>query len=348
MSQVDVTTIDLSLYQSSPMLPAEGTLTLGLDLHHAMPEEAPTHVKKAGKRMLTTANEVKQALISKVEDAGIALGTLVEFDIFSDRIWHASKRRLDYWTTYSLPGVDMLSEDEQDEIDLDDKREKAETARELYNHLFGEDGLAFLRKPFNQQVALMASRLSFIAASDKIAQYEEVLGAELLVALNVVQGRYQAMVHDRAMRDDSSANLRTLRQTLQRHIALYCNAVITMLDEDDPDSVDVVLTALRPMVNARVRRPRTAADADADQAVPLEAEAEAEAPPAPGRGACPGSTTPRSSRRWPRSGSTRRSTCTWAAQDSTRCACSSTASRRPRERVDRRSRTRLDATARAP
>lgn len=256
MTIIDIANIDLTPYQNTPLLPAEATLTLGLDLYEGKPADAPPHVEKAGKRMLNTANEIKQVLITRVELAGLNLGMQVSFDGVCDRFWVATRQLFLYWMNYLHEGLDLLSDDEQDKINLDDKREKAELARELDKHLFGIDGLSFLRKPFNQQVALMASRLSFIAASEKFSGYEEVIGADLLNTLNVLQGRYEAMVRGRSSYEDEGGNLRLLRHTLQRHISLYAGAVLTMLDEDDPKSIEIVFAALRPMVNVRVRRGR--------------------------------------------------------------------------------------------
>jgi hypothetical protein len=254
MATIDIANLDLTPYQTTPLLSAEATLTLSLDLHTNKPANGPPHVEKAAKRMLETASEIKQVLITRLELAGINLRAEMSFDNACDRFWVSVRHRFLYWMNYDHEGLDLLNEDEQGKIELDDKLEKAELARELDKHLFGIDGLKFLGKPFNQQVALMASRLSFVAANDKFSDYEEVIGPDLLNTLNVLQGRYERMVHDRSSRDDDGAGLRELRHTLQRRIALYTNAMLTMIDEEDPDSVELVLAALRPMINARVRK----------------------------------------------------------------------------------------------
>jgi hypothetical protein len=254
MATIDISSIDFTPYQTAPLLSAEATLTLAVDLHAKTPATAPPHVEKAAKRMLNTANEIKQVFITRVERAGVNLRAEMSFDSACDRFWVSVRHRLFYWMNYDHEGLDLLDEQEQDKLDLEDKLEKAEIARELDKHLFGIDGLKFLGKPFNQQVALMASRLSFLAASDKYSDYEEVIGSDLLNTLNVLQGRYEAMVSDRSSREDDGAGLRQLRHTLQRHIALYSTAALTMIDEEDPDSIELVLAALRPMINVRVRK----------------------------------------------------------------------------------------------
>ena len=260
--------IDIALYQTTPMLPTEATLTLGLDLFSLKPAGAPPQVEKAAMRMFNTASLIKQALVDRVEQAGIDAGMEVGFDGALDRFWAGSRYCLLTWMNYGHDGLELLSDDEQSEIDLEDKREKAELARELEKHLFGIDGLAFLRKPFNQQVALMASRLGFIASSEKASAYEELLGPDLLNTLNVLQRRYEAMVRDRSARDDEGISVKQLRHKLQRHISLYANAVISMLDEDKPESIEIVLAALRPMVNTRVPRRSRSGDENENKPAP--------------------------------------------------------------------------------
>lgn len=276
MATLHITDIDITPYQTTPLLPTEATLTLGLDLHSCMPANAPEHVQKAGKRMLNTANEIKQVFITRVELAGIELGMQSLFDNAVDRFWVALRRQCSLYMIYAHEGLDMLSDEEQAQIDLADKREKAELARELDKHLFGIDGLKFLGKPWNEQVVLMGSRLAFIAASDKVSAFEAVIGPDLLNTLNVLQGRYEAMVRDRSSRDDEGANIKALRHTLQRHISLYASAVLSLLDDDEPDSIEMVLDALRPMVNARSGRRTKPAAASADSSA---AEAEGQPPP---------------------------------------------------------------------
>ncbi|MFO7565016.1 MAG: hypothetical protein R6X02_20390 [Enhygromyxa sp.] len=285
MAIIDISEIDLSQYQTTPLLSSEATLTLSQDLYNGRPNPAPPHVEKAAKRMYGTGGKVKQVLIERVELAGAESGLLASFDVAVDRFWGSLRPRLGFWMNFAHEGLELLDKDEQDKLDLEDKREKAALARELDKHIFGAEGLNFVRRPYNQQVALMASRLSFIAASPKLKAYKEVIGEELFTTLELLQGRYEKLVHERAMRDDNTSNLRLLRHTLQRHIALYANAVLSMLDEDEPQSIEIVLDALRPMVNARVRRARSPNEPDElDQpdtpAVP-EPELDELAPPEP-------------------------------------------------------------------
>lgn len=255
----NIADVDLTPFQTTPLLPTESTASLGFDLFAGMPNDAPPNVQKAGKRMYDSANAIEEVFTTRVGLAGINLRMEVSFDSATDRFWVALRNRCYYWMYYAHEGLDLLNKEQQVTIDLEDKREKAELARELDQHLFGIDGLKFLSKRFSQQVVLMASRLKFIAGSEKFDDYEELIGPELLVTLNVLQERYKQMVRDRSSRGDDGSQLKALRFTLQRHISLYASAVVGLIDEDDPKSITMVLEALQPMVNMR-DRPRTTKD----------------------------------------------------------------------------------------
>jgi hypothetical protein len=277
---INIADVDLTPYQTCPLLPTESTASLGFDLHSCMPDDAPLQVQKAAKRMLASASAIEEVFTTRVELAGVDLNAEVAFDSATDRFWVAVRNRCYYWMYYAHEGLDLLTKAQQDKIDLEDKREKAELARELDKHLFGIDGLKFLSKRFSQQVVLMASRLKFIAGSEKFSDYEELIGPELLNMLNVLQERYKEMVRDRSARGDDGSDLKLLRYTLQRHITLYASAVLGMIDEDEPESIEMVLEALQPMVNTRADRPRSAKDNAKPKTEP-EPEPETEGEPLP-------------------------------------------------------------------
>ena len=108
MAPIDIASIDLTPYQSTPLLSAEATVTLAMDLHTGMPANAPPHVEKAAKRMLNTANEIKQVFIARVERAGVNLRTQMSFDSACDRFWACVRYRLVYWMIYDHEGLDLV------------------------------------------------------------------------------------------------------------------------------------------------------------------------------------------------------------------------------------------------
>lgn len=82
------------------------------------------------------------------------------------------------------------------------------------------------------------------------------------------QVRYEAMVQARAVRlGGASANLRVFWMRLRQLIVRYAGAVITMLDESKPETLEVVEAALLPMLTIRAVQTR---------AVTHEVEAEPE------------------------------------------------------------------------
>lgn len=86
------------------------------------------------------------------------------------------------------------------------------------------------------------------------------------------------------MRDDTTANLRVLRASLQRRITRYSGTVTTaLLTKPTEESVELLQTILRPMITVRMGRTRanepTAAEAKAEAKHKAEAEAEAPAEP---------------------------------------------------------------------
>jgi hypothetical protein len=88
----------------------------------------------------------------------------------------------------------------------------------------------------------MASRLSLIAASDQFSDYQEVIGADLLDALNVLQGRYEVATTVPA--SDSFG-------TLQRPIVLDPPRFSPCSTKTSPTQSSPCFAALRPTVNVR-------------------------------------------------------------------------------------------------
>jgi hypothetical protein len=250
MTTLELATLDLSLYQSTPMLTAEGTYRLALDLAEAKPEPAPELIDKRVLQMLVTSERMSDAMVAKVAAKRGGGRRDVDFDGLADRLWSATRAELEYRMLWAEPGVVLLSDAEAEALELERRRADAELARELYEHLFG-DGVSFAVRPFSEQATAMATRLAFITSSPKAARYTALIGAERLAALRVVQGRYEAMVHERATRSDEREDVGALRLVLQRQISLYAGAVLGLLDEHDPSSIAQVRAALQPMVNAR-------------------------------------------------------------------------------------------------
>jgi hypothetical protein len=118
--------------------------------------------------------------------------------------------------------------------------------------LFGSNGVAFIQQPFFEQAAAMAALLRLIDEDGHDSDLAELVGEKWLLALRVCQIKYEAMIDDRLARErGKQQNLAKGRSKLRRMISAYNTAVLTMLDEQEPETLDVVVAALRPMVRIR-------------------------------------------------------------------------------------------------
>ena len=70
----------------------------------------------------------------------------------------------------------------------------------------------------------------------------------------------------------SAADLRGMRAQLRRYITRYAGAVVTMLDDNVPETLDIVESALKPLLTMRASRsstaPETADEVPAEPDVP--------------------------------------------------------------------------------
>lgn len=261
MSGIDIRTLDLTQYQSAPMLTVNGLLRLISDLDRAKPKDAPAFVLNASATMVGTAAQIEARMLERVDGAGVDSKAEFDFDVSCDRFWIDVRDQLEHRMQYGDDALLQLKKSSREKIDLEHRRDMAVVAKELHNHLFGLDGTDFLRLPFNEQVVQMARRLEFIHKSPKAMTYEELLGEGLLTTLGELQIHYDEMVHSRTMRDKTVTNIKELRHTAQRHITLYASTVLATMDEQDPDSVERAIEALRPIRSARLRRGSPSSDA---------------------------------------------------------------------------------------
>ena len=137
------------------------------------------------------------------------------------------------------------------------------------------------KRTYPEQSQLMANVLDLIKNDDLEDVVLEVGGEELLPILRRCQSAYEAMVDQRATKDAGSrTNLRTARARLQRRIVTYNNLLMTMLVEDDPQTLVLVESALEPMITMHTQLGSvtiTAALAEVEAELEAEAEGEGEA-----------------------------------------------------------------------
>jgi hypothetical protein len=255
-----------------------GSITTGKNLITLMPKVLPedeaTAIKKAAERLTIAIDDAEEALAGRFDNkVDLRLERL--FDLLVDRVWVTLKNGLEFWSCYDHEGVDLLSEDEQNELDIEGGRELAEKARELLDGLFGE-GTEFLRLPYPQQAAQMAARLRFVENRGLGPVFIDLVGDRPVALAKVCQRRYEAMVAERSARDNAVAiDLRLLRSKISDAAENYANLLIATLPGGDEAWAKVVLKALRPMLSIDKVREHSETDDANEQLSKLEAELEA-------------------------------------------------------------------------
>jgi hypothetical protein len=270
-------TFDPTLYQRMGRLDVLEALALGRALLELCPkDESPQLDRIAGKLERLVSEGETMLTTRRRESIPIDHSTDLSLDALADFLWGTLRNRLHGWSVFRHPGwAGVLQAHGKRSIiavALAQARKKAVRAHELSGRLFGAEGLAFIRLPYPAQARSMASILRLIQEDGLAPAIDELAGPELMVALVACQAQYETMVRSRMSRTGrKSAHFGRLGGKLRRLIARYVNAVLTLLDEDEPESLDVVLVALQPVEVLRLQvsrgasRPATATvDAAAD------------------------------------------------------------------------------------
>lgn len=253
-------TFDPTPYQRTPRLDIFGALALARALLELRLRDPPPQIDRFAdtlERLVTktedavTARRRDKAQSGPWSDASLAVGAKL--------LWSTLRRRLDAWQVFEHPGLLAIMEAHGKRsataVALARARKKAEQARDLKKRLFGSDGLRFIQRSLPQQVRSMASLLKLIEDDGLAPAIDELAGPELMIALLACQARCEAMIQVRmSTRGNKAAHLGQLLAKLQHTIARYCNAVLTLVDDNDPATLDMVLTALQPMRAIREQR----------------------------------------------------------------------------------------------
>jgi Family of unknown function (DUF6261) len=249
---------DPTPYVRAPIITVSSGVTLALAVADACPAGAPVAVKKAQKRLWTTAEKARDDLAARNR----ALGVYSEedsraLDNEADRCWGGLRMRLQ--ALAMLPAA---------------RYPRARRAAELEAKLFGE-GTEFLKAEYTVQGPAMAAILQRIDEDKLAAEVDALAGPDFLKALRDVQPRYEAMVSERLRRDKAlGQNLLETTRALQAAIVNYATKLIATIDDEDPESVEAVRVALLPIDNFRKDAARPASSEEAGP----EAEAGAAQP----------------------------------------------------------------------
>jgi hypothetical protein len=271
MNPVTFDTFDATEYTRTPNIPTRTTVGLGRALLKLRPAQSNEVLDKAALRLESTLQELESALTDRLRSSNSdAPVREIDFDRATDGLWVSLRDRLTSWLAFEHQGLDALPPEFQEKAQLGLARKKAGRARYVHDRLFGSDGVAFVQQPYLEQAAAMGSLLRLIDADGHEYDLAELVGGDWLKLLRICQIRYEAMIDDRLARErGKSLNLATIRNKLRRVISIYNNAVITLLDEEVPETLDVVVTALRPMVRIRdiMNRPTGPSDEPTEDSV---------------------------------------------------------------------------------
>lgn len=281
---------DPTPYQRAP----RGDLRSILALARALAELAPRDDSDVIDRTATALDrmiiEAEDGLtVRRRESAPVDGSDAVVLDGCADTLWAGVRNGLEAKASFAHPGLTMLLAQHGKRTAvaaaLREGRDQAERARALAGKLFGSDGLTFTQQTYPVQAESMGEILRLIDEDDLGDELDALLGPHVLVALRACQAQYEAMVEGRLSSDDrKTSDLAQLRGKLQRALSRYCSAVLTLLDESQPDTLPRVLTALRPLevhraqlATAKPTRPSgpEAGGEAAEQAATGEAEDEA-------------------------------------------------------------------------
>lgn len=262
MSAITFETFDPSLYQRMGRLDAIEALALGRALVDLHPKGVSPQLDRIAGKLVDLVSEGEAMLTTRRREAvPTDHSPDLWLDALADTLWSMFRNRLDGWSVFEHRAMASVlqpyAKRSSIAVALSLARQKAERARGLSVRLFGAEGLAFIRLPYPAQAQSMASILRLIEEDGLASEIDELAGPEIMVALVACQAQYEAMVKARMSRNDRrSVHFGILGGKLRRLLSRYVNAVLTLLDEDDPDSLDLVLTALQPVEVLRAQLSR--------------------------------------------------------------------------------------------
>lgn len=229
------TAFDRSAYVRAPIVNVATGSTLAFALVAACPKEAPALVKKSCARLRARAERTQSDLADRQRLLGAAPDDDPRpVDLWADRSWGALRGRLS-----SLALLDH------------DKYPRAARAAELEATLFPE-GTEFLRLEYTAQSSTMAAILRRIDADGLAKSIDDLCGKEVLQSIREVQPRYEAMVRERLRRDNATGqNLADSVRAIQGAIVDYTTKLLSLIDDDDPSTLETVRVALLPIANYR-------------------------------------------------------------------------------------------------
>lgn len=278
MPHVTFETFDPTPYQRAPRGNVRGILSLARSLAELAPRGESVTVARTVGALDQVIAEVEEGLtIRRRESVPTDPTDDLALDGCADALWAAVRNGLEAEASFAHPGLAVVlarhGKRSAVATAVREGRARASRARALAARLFSTEGLAFTQQAYPVQAESMGEILRLIDQDDLADELDALLGPHLLVALRACQAQYEAMVEARMTRDDrKSTDLAHLRGKLQRAISRYCSAVLTLLDEAEPETLTLVLAALRPLEVHRAQMASGRPSGSTDDSVVDEAE----------------------------------------------------------------------------
>lgn len=253
MPPVTFETFDPTPYQRAPRGNVRGILSLSRSLAELAPRDRSDTIARTAVALDHVIAEVEDGLtVRRRESAPTDVSDELALDGCTDALWAAVRNGLEAKVSFAHPGLSVVlakhGKRSATATALRQGQEQATRARTLATKLFGAEGLAFTQQTYPVQAESMREILRLIEEDGLADELDALLGPHLLVALRACQAEYETMVEARMSRDArKTTDLARLRGKLQRAISRYCSAVLTLLDENEPDTLTLVLGALRPL-----------------------------------------------------------------------------------------------------
>lgn len=243
---------DPTPYVRPPQYDVASGFALGVSLLSAVPEGAPENVRKAAKKLRVATVDLRQAWTSTGHSAPMEKRPA---DIRVDKAWGALYGRLDAYA--SLPSGE---------------HKLAKRAAELLDVIY-PDGLQFLTLPYNAEWAEGEKRLRLIEDDELEGDIDTLAGPEFLAEVRKAHKIYgEALGVTKAAAEVKRANLVDPLKALGRAITQYALQVIALVDDEKPESVEMVKRALRPIDDYRSDAAHRVAKADKEDLPPPGAE----------------------------------------------------------------------------
>lgn len=229
-------------------------MRLAKTLRRDTPKQSNQVIVEAAKELDGQIEFTHKAVIARILAANPDLSASeVEFDWAVDALWMLLSRGLEGEQVYGHRGLSKLSDERAKAVDLPALREHAESARRIHNVLFGSMNMVELvRARFIEQVESMSEVLGVIEDQQLEDDLEVLVGPRILPLLQVCQQQYEEMVDGRLSRERGAAiNLAILRSDLRVYVQNYASAVHSLYRPSKPETGELVLESLRPILTLR-------------------------------------------------------------------------------------------------